>query len=60
MFSTFTGIAVLAVPAVAFLVLVVVAGAPGEWGRGALAAWLALTSVLIAALPSDVLGPWRV
>ncbi|MEO0912214.1 MAG: hypothetical protein AAFY59_04390 [Pseudomonadota bacterium] len=60
MFATVTGILVLAGPALLFLGLTFLSDAPGEWGRGALTAWLALTSVLIAGLAVGVLGPWLV
>lgn len=60
MFTTVTGIIVLAAPAFAFLALTFLSGAPAEWGRGALTTWLALTSVLIAGLAAPSLGGWLV
>lgn len=40
--------AILLIPALAFAALAFVGDAPGEWGQGALLAWTALASALLA------------
>lgn len=56
MFTTPAGIAIAVGPALVFLVLALIGGAPAEWGRGALTAWLALVAVLVAALSVEAIG----
>ncbi len=48
-FVTWPGVLVLFAPALAFTGLALLAGAPAEWGRGALGAYLALLAALVAA-----------
>lgn len=46
--------------AVLLTVLAVLSNAPGEWGRGALTAYVAVVVALIAGISATVLGGWAI
>ncbi|QHQ34462.1 hypothetical protein GO499_04310 [Algicella marina] len=55
-FVTPAGTITLILPAIIFLGIVFLGGAPSEWARGALTCWLALVAVLIAGIGIAILG----
>lgn len=57
--SLYASLAIIA-PAVVLTGLALLQSAPGEWGRGALTAYVAVWAACVAGLAHQTLGPWVV